>query len=122
MGVYYMLNTRISILSEQIDSQPPSVMAMDLDGTLKTLMADGMSASKALLYTDTMMKILKKRGIIVIVIDIKTVLSLPPGLQVEIIDEQELFTAAKKYGGSPSASDKKAIRQALNNAKNTLNE
>jgi hypothetical protein len=118
MGVFYILNQRIEILSKILNEAPPPVMVFNIEKSLKTLMDDGMSTSNALLYTDTMMKVLKARG--VIVIDVKSVLALPDGVRVELISQDDLYKIAEKYNVAPSTADKREVENALKNAQDDV--
>jgi hypothetical protein len=120
MGVFYILNQRIDILSKALNEAPPPVMVFNIEKSLKTLMDDGMSTSNALLYTDTMMKVLKERGIIVI--DVKSVLALPAGMKVELISPDDLYKIAQKYNVAPSTADKREVDNALKSAQDDVNE
>jgi hypothetical protein len=93
-------------------------MVFNIEKSLKTLMDDGMSTSNALLYTDTMMKVLKARG--VIVIDVKSVLALPDGVRVELISQDDLYKIAEKYNVAPSTADKREVENALKNAQDDV--
>ncbi|MFT5715837.1 MAG: hypothetical protein ACI9T7_000010 [Oleiphilaceae bacterium] len=120
MGVFYILNQRIDILSQSVNEAPPPVMVFNIEKSLKTLMDDGMSTSNALLYTDTMMKVLKARGIIVI--DVKSVLALPDGVNVELISQDDLYKVAAKFNVAPSTADRREVESALKSAQADVNE
>ena len=120
MGVFYMLNQRIDTLSKTVNDAPPPVMVFNIEKSLKTLIDDGMSTSEALLYTDTMMKVLKARGIIVI--DVKSVLALPDGVKVELISQEDLYNVAQKYNVAPSRADKRDVENALKSVQEDVSE
>ena len=120
LGAFYMLNERIGKVSSSVNDAPPPVMVFNIEDSLNKLMEDGMSTTKALMYTDTMMKVLKARG--VIVIDVKSVLALPDGVRVELISQDDLYKVADKYNVAPTKSDERDIENALKSVKQNVSE
>lgn len=116
-SVYFLADSKINALDERLSSRS-DVMMLDMDGSIKKLIDDGMKPAESVLYINTMMKVLKAKG--VLVIDAKSVLSVPESAKIKLIDEEQLYAVAKSLGLSPTDKDISDVKEAMDASQKML--
>lgn len=110
LSVYFIMDSKINALDERLSSRS-DVMMLDMDSSIKKLIDDGMKPAESVLYINTMMKVLKAKG--VLVVDAKSVLSVPESAKIALIDEEKLYTVAQSLGLSPTDEDISDVKEAM---------
>lgn len=115
--VYFLMDSKINALDERLSSRS-DVMMLDMDGSIKKLIDDGMKPAESVLYINTMMKVLKAKG--VLVVDAKSVLSVPESAKITLIDEKQLYAVAESLGLSPTDKDISDVKEAMDASQKML--
>lgn len=118
IGVVAYFDSKIEEVREQTLSRA-DVMMFDSDKAMNELIKNGASATDALLYTNTMMKVLKAKG--VLVIDAKAVLAVPESAKIDLIGEKELYQVARQLGLEPTDAERNDIKKLLDRTEKQLN-
>lgn len=116
-SVYFLIDSKINSLDERLSSRS-DVMMLDMDGSIKKLIDDGMKPAESVLYINTMMKVLKAKG--VLVVDAKSVLSVPESAKITLIDEEQLYAVAESLGLSPTDKDISDVEKAMDASQKML--
>lgn len=116
-SVYFLIDSKINSLDERLSSRS-DVMMLDMDGSIKKLIDDGMKPAESVLYINTMMKVLKAKG--VLVVDAKSVLSVPESAKITLIDEKQLYAVAESLGLSPTDKDISDVKEAMDASQKML--
>ena len=117
ISVYLIMDSKIKEIDERLSSRS-DVMMLDMDGSIKKLIDDGMKPSESVLYINTMMKVLRAKG--VLVVDAKSVLSVPESAKISLIDEEQLYAVAESLGLSPTDKDIEDVEEAMDASKKML--
>lgn len=115
--VYFLMDSKINALDKRLSSRS-DVMMLDMDGSIKKLIDDGMKPAESVLYINTMMKVLKAKG--VLVVDAKSVLSVPESAKITLIDEKQLYAVAESLGLSPTDKDISDVKEAMDASQKML--
>lgn len=116
-SVYFLMDSKINSLDERLSSRS-DVMMLDMDGSIKKLIDGGMEPADSVLYINTMMKVLKAKG--VLVVDAKSVLSVPESAKITLIDEEQLYAVAESLGLSPTDKDISDVEKAMDASQKML--